>query len=45
MFPSCDQEKIRGLVGLSNKQEEDPYTHSVFLSLFVANERVVFGPL
>ena len=45
MVTSCDQEKARGLVGLSNKQEEDPYTRSVFLSLFVAIEDVVFGPL
>lgn len=42
---SCDQEKVRGLIGLSNKQEEDPYTRSVFLSLFVANEDVIFSPL
>lgn len=45
MVTSCDREKARGLVGLSNKQEEDPYTDSVFLFLVVANEHVVFGPL
>lgn len=45
MVTSCDQEKVRGLVGLSNKQEEDPYTDSVFSFLVVADEHVVFDPL